>query len=132
MGSELATTADPPMLRVLRFRVETPNDLWIPPDDINSSWPRLHSPKANEREASLDVIVIVNLHLIVPGGDANQGFIMVLKARVNTWLGILPLTWERYRHKPVVFHHTMLISRSAGPGHIVCVYVFLRCSVKTS
>lgn len=45
MGSDLATTADPPMLRVLRFRVETPNDRWIPPDDINSSRPRLHSPR---------------------------------------------------------------------------------------
>lgn len=59
MGSELATTADPLMLRVLQFRVETPNDLWIPPDDINSSWPRLHSPKVNGGEAFLDVIVII-------------------------------------------------------------------------
>lgn len=58
MGSDLAATADPPMLMVFRFRVETPNDYWIPPNDINSFCLRIHSPKVNEGEASLDAIVI--------------------------------------------------------------------------
>ena len=39
-------------------RVETPNERRVPPEDINSSWPRLHSLKVNEGEASSDVVAI--------------------------------------------------------------------------
>lgn len=51
----------PPILRVLWFWVEIPNDHWIPPDGINSSWPRLHSLTMNDGEASLGVIVNTNV-----------------------------------------------------------------------
>lgn len=37
--------------RMLRFRIETPSESWIPSDNINPSWPRLHSQKVNVGEA---------------------------------------------------------------------------------
>lgn len=43
MSSDLAPTVDPAVLWVLCFRIKIPNDHWTPPDDITSSWPRLHS-----------------------------------------------------------------------------------------
>ena len=43
----------------LGLRVETPDDRWLPPEDITFSWPRLHSPNVNGGEASVDVITII-------------------------------------------------------------------------
>lgn len=128
MGSDLATTADPPMLRVLWFRVETPDDHWIPPDDINSSWPRLHSPKVNEGEASMDVIVIMNLWATSDFQerlDGNRGSSVTLERQMTSrkdWRGCIRLatscTALARGHQPklrkIIRNNTPRVAREGG------------------
>ena len=88
MGSDLATTADPAIRRVLWFAGRnTTYDRWLPPEDIKFSWPRLHSPNVNGGEASLDVIIIIELWAtsdFQESLDGNRGRLVTLERQMTT------------------------------------------------
>ena len=109
------------------LRFETPYDRWLPPDDIKFSWPRLHSPNVNGGEASLDVIIIIELWAtsdFQESLDGNRGRLVTLERQMTTrkslaWVyevsNLMHSTRERAPTQAKdIYTDTLRVSREGG------------------